>query len=99
MKQPIDKVINLLEKNGPFEGVFTCGGKRVLRIKPSDGRLVNITSWLMLRDGKTCPEGTDILVKRNTEFGFEKVLYVKFRKPNTHWLSEDQIIYRINLES
>lgn len=97
-KQPIDKVMDLLEANGPFEGTFTCGGRSVERIRPGDARLVGINRWDLHRDGNACEKGTDILAKRKTEYG-QNILYVKFSKPNTHWLDENQVIYRITLNS
>ena len=98
MKESIDKVIELLESNGPFEGSLGLCDRTVERVQPGDARLVGITRWDLHRDGNSCPQGTDILLRRKTEYG-ENILYVNFRKPNTHCLDEDQIIYRITLNS
>lgn len=98
MTTSIDKIIDLLETNGPFEGTFTCEGRNVERIKPGDTRLVGINRWSLLRNGNACKTGTDILAKRKTEYG-QNILYVKFSKPNTQWLDENQVIYRITLNS
>ena len=95
MKQPINNVISYLEDNGPFEGTISYGERTIERIHPGDARLVVITRWLLHRDGNTCPEGTDILTKRKTEYG-QNILYVAFRKPNTT-VEDDWTIYRITL--
>ena len=96
MEQNIDTVISLLEKEGPFEGSFTLGGRQIERVKSTDPRVVVLTRWLLHRDGLNTPEGIDILTRRVTEYG-ENILYVNFRKPDTDCLEDDQAFYRIKL--
>ena len=98
MRESIDRLIDLLEAKGPFEGSFELCDRAVERVQPGDARLVGLVRWDLHRNGSTCPQGTDVLLRRKTEYG-ENILYVNFRKPNTHWLDENQIIYRVTLNS
>ena len=95
-KKPITEVISHLKEHGPFAGTFSYGGRTIQRIKPSDIPIVSISRWILHTDGRTSPDGMDILTRRITEFG-QNILYVNFRKPDTDCNSEDQTVYRIVL--